>query len=118
MTEVVECKITCALCGLTDLLVYIPVRKKDQDIVDWMNTVFTPKAVEAHEFMSPGCKPKEFTVVKIPVSTDGFGISSDRKRTKSGERMRRFESGDWAYLCFLLIVLLVAVYMGWRGPQK
>lgn len=32
--------------------------------------------------------------------------------------MRRLESGDWAYLCFLIIVLLVAVYMGWRGHQK
>lgn len=32
--------------------------------------------------------------------------------------MRRLESGDWAYLCFLIIVLLVAVYIGLAGASE
>lgn len=84
MSEVVDCMVTCNLCGLVDLHVYVPVRKEGQDVVDWMNNVFTPAAVQAHQFMSPHCRPTEFTTVKIPMSSKGPGLALTGDEPKEG----------------------------------
>ncbi len=62
---------TCSLCHLEDRKVEVEPRKPDQDIGDWLNRVATPALVRDHERMSPGCQPKEFAEVKIPMGPEG-----------------------------------------------
>lgn len=85
MNEVVDCMVSCNLCGLVDLHVYVPVRKEGQDVVDWMHKVFTPKASEAHHFCSPHCRPDQLTNVKIPMSSKGIGFALVGDEPKGGE---------------------------------
>ena len=74
MSTYIVCKVTCDLCGLTDMEVTIPERGADQEFMYWMNTVFLPTVGTAHQLNSPNCRPKTLTNVMIPLSDKGVGF--------------------------------------------
>lgn len=74
MHPVIEVLLTCDLCGLKDVVVYVPERTEAQDVKQWMDTVCLPYVCDGHRFNSPTCQPKTLTNIKIPLSTKGVGF--------------------------------------------
>ena len=56
---------TCAACNLVDREVEVPA--KEVDIVKWLEHIVLPRVMVNHGAASPGCKPKTFTNLKLPI---------------------------------------------------
>lgn len=86
MKSVVEVRISCELCGLTDLKVYVDERTEEQNLEFWMNKVFLPKIAAAHHMIHPDCKPQKLSEVKIPASSKGVGFKPTGTEDFGGEK--------------------------------
>lgn len=69
-----ECKFTCHECGITDAVAWVPARKDGQDVAEWMEKVCIPAICDAHDLLTPGCRPKTLGDLKIPMLNQEKGI--------------------------------------------
>ena len=65
--QTIELTYTCDLCGVKDREVRVPARQ-DEDVVQWLGQIAMAALQADHEKISPGCRPENFTDIKIPVS--------------------------------------------------
>ena len=72
--QTLTCKFTCLECNLTDAQVFVKPRLDGQDVANWMETVCIPTVCEAHNFLSPHCKPEALTSLWVPLSSRGVGF--------------------------------------------
>jgi len=75
----IRCFYSCSLCGITRQHVDVPERDPGtHDVVEWLNGVAVPALMIDHEQQSPGCRPRKFAEVGIPVdaATDHVGTKS------------------------------------------
>lgn len=56
------------LCMKEEVSLYIPARKEDEDIADWMGLVLTPSLYLHHRTHSPKCTSPEIDHVKVPIT--------------------------------------------------
>lgn len=71
---------TCDNCGLKDEKAFVRFRHEGEDVLEWMKEVQRQLSV-FHDLASPGipyagsvtvpCRPKELTLIKIPIAKDG-----------------------------------------------
>ena len=74
VSNTLECKFSCELCGVADAVAFVPVRKTGQEVTDWMEKVCIPAICEAHFLLSRDCRPKQLTNLMIPIYEDAEGI--------------------------------------------
>ena len=67
MTDTITCQYSCEYCDLEKIDVDVPIRKLDQDVVDWVNNVAAQAMVDDHAKRSPFCRPQEFKQIMIPI---------------------------------------------------
>ena len=57
----------CA-CMAEEAIVKVPVRREDEDVVDWMSHICTAAIAIDHRFRSPDCRAEKIDYIKIPMS--------------------------------------------------
>jgi hypothetical protein len=62
----IEVKYSCTACKLVRVVCKVRTRRHDEPISAWMPDL-TAALVADHGRRSPGCRPKEFAEVMIPV---------------------------------------------------
>ena len=72
--KTVQVQYTCSACSLTDVTVNVPARVID-NVVHWLDHIVVPRLIADHSKRAPGCHPKAFKAIKIPLPRDG-GIGS------------------------------------------
>jgi hypothetical protein len=112
MTPAIQCKYSCAQCGIYRRVVTIPQRTDAQDVVAWLEHVCAPALSRDHDQQSPHCHPTGFTevIIPTPVGTDRVGAlppgkilppgSPDNQQTCSacgGREKLLFKGGDGVF---------------------
>lgn len=64
MTRAIQCKYSCAKCGITRQTVTI---REEEDVVAWLEKVCAPALSRDHDNRSPGCRITSLTEVLIPI---------------------------------------------------
>lgn len=59
---------SCEECGVRDQAVEVTARKSHEDISKWMNTTMIETVAARHYLLSPHCKAKKITALKIPLN--------------------------------------------------
>ena len=82
MTPVVvftlDIRYDCRGCGLVDVIVHVPARASNEDVVWWVEEIVTPTVSEDHQQRSPQCMCDVFDL-KIPAPKDADYIGQPRK---------------------------------------
>jgi hypothetical protein len=63
-------KYSCGACGIHRRDVDVPEREDLENVLAWMDRV-TPVLVADHKATSPGCTPRVFTELLIPITGRG-----------------------------------------------
>ena len=66
MIDTITCRYSCSLCGDERVSFEVPIRKTDQDILDWMETCVNPALTKEHGRRSPDCHPETMSRLMIP----------------------------------------------------
>ena len=64
--DTITCKYSCRLCGDQRVSFEVPIRRLDQDVIDWMERRITPAMLIEHQKRSPGCYPETMSRIEIP----------------------------------------------------
>lgn len=70
---------SCRECGITDRSFQAREREKNEDIRTWMFTAVQFRITHDHQEVSPQCKAKEITEVKIKLPAEGGAIGTTTK---------------------------------------
>lgn len=63
-------RFSCKECGLKDIRVSVSARQEDEDVVHWVEKVMTVALCQRHALLSPSCRPKQLSDLKIPIEPD------------------------------------------------
>lgn len=65
MSESVEVRYKCT-CFSEEVKVLVPFRRKDENVIDWMNLCVQPALYLDHRQRSPRCRKAEMEYAKLP----------------------------------------------------
>ncbi len=69
MKRVIQCKYSCADCGIHRRVVSIPARTTEE-IKRWMDDVCVVAIAKDHAIQSPTCRATAITELMIPIDTN------------------------------------------------
>src|SRR4051812_12138950 len=69
---VISVRFTCKECGCRDHLVSVTARPKEQNVVEWMTDVVVMAIAARHHLLSPRCKAKTISAIKVPMPPENM----------------------------------------------
>lgn len=65
----IQCSFTCKACGAKDVVFDVRIRRKDEDVVHWIEQAVRPALYLAHIKRSPLCA-SQHADLKIPMANE------------------------------------------------